>query len=43
LLTAAIGSLKGHYQEMARNAAEIGPGEFSIEAMVENHRRASGI
>jgi glycosyltransferase involved in cell wall biosynthesis len=38
-LTSAIAMLMRGYEELARNAARIEPGAFSIAAMVENHRR----
>jgi glycosyltransferase involved in cell wall biosynthesis len=42
-LTTAIKTLMGRYVELARNAAKVGPGAFSIHRMVENHRRLYGI
>lgn len=38
-LTSAIGTLMLNYGTLSRNAAQIGPGEFSITALVENYRR----
>ena len=38
-LAAAIESLMRNYAELSRNAMRIRPAEFSIDTMIENHRR----
>ena len=43
VLSAAIGNLKRNYELFARNAAQIGRDEFSIDNLVENHRRLYGL
>jgi glycosyltransferase involved in cell wall biosynthesis len=42
-LTAAIETLMGRYPDLARNAVRIGPDAFSIDRMLEDHRRLYGI
>jgi len=42
-LTAAIKTLMGRYVELTRNTARIGPDAFSIDRMLENHRRLYGM
>ncbi len=41
-LTAAIETLMKRYDDVARNAKQVGPNAFSIGAMVESHRRLYG-
>jgi glycosyltransferase involved in cell wall biosynthesis len=42
-LSSAIETLVLGYRQLACNAAQIGHGMFSIDAMVENHRRIYGL
>ena len=42
-LACAIGILMRDYDELSSNARRIDPAEFSIETMIENHRRVYGL
>jgi glycosyltransferase involved in cell wall biosynthesis len=42
-LSSAIKSLVSNYEMLARNAAQIGRGAFSVEAVVDNYRRLYGL
>jgi glycosyltransferase involved in cell wall biosynthesis len=42
-LSSAIDILRRDYAELAGNALRIGPGSFSIQAMLDNYRRVYGL